>query len=84
MKHALDLCKIVGDLRGLRWKPLQFIPAIHLQFTPTHIAGGGAVREKPSNKEEALQFLKGYSGGHAATEGTVLVTNLKSGFRKGE
>ncbi|KAF3965737.1 hypothetical protein CMV_010112 [Castanea mollissima] len=31
MKHALDLRKKVGDLRGLRWKPLQFIPEIHLQ-----------------------------------------------------
>ena len=31
MKHALDLGKKVGDLRGLRWKPLQFIPEIHLQ-----------------------------------------------------
>lgn len=26
----------------------------------------------------------GYSGGHAATVGSVLVTNLKTGFRKGE
>ena len=25
MKHALDLCKKVRDLRGLRWKQLQFI-----------------------------------------------------------
>ena len=38
MKHALDLCKKVGDLRGLRWKSLQFILTIHLQFTPMHIA----------------------------------------------
>jgi len=44
----------------------------------------GAVRKKTSSKEEALQFLKDYSGGHAATVGSVLVTNLKSGFRKGE
>ncbi|KAE8100243.1 hypothetical protein FH972_018160 [Carpinus fangiana] len=42
------------------------------------------VREKPSSKEEAQQFLKDYSGGHAATVGSVLVTNLKTGFRKGE
>ncbi|KAK7858600.1 hypothetical protein CFP56_011469 [Quercus suber] len=33
----------------------------------------GAVREKPSSKEEALQLLKDYSGGHAATEGSVLI-----------
>ena len=81
----------------------------------------GAVREVPSSKEEALQFLKGLlnsqlppplfffslllwflvvflfniSGnfinmdcrlfwGHATTVGLVLVTNLKSGFKKGE
>ncbi|CAK7349304.1 unnamed protein product [Dovyalis caffra] len=44
----------------------------------------GAIREKPSSKEEAREFLKGYSGGHAATVGSVLVTNLKTGFRKGE
>ncbi|KAL1366713.1 hypothetical protein AAHE18_03G378800 [Arachis hypogaea] len=44
----------------------------------------GVVREKPSSKEEAQQFLKDYSGGHAATVSSVLVTNLKTGFRKGE
>ncbi|KAJ7958026.1 Maf-like protein [Quillaja saponaria] len=43
----------------------------------------GVVREKPSSKEEARQFLKDYSGGHAATVGSVLVTNLKTGLRKG-
>ncbi|KAE9588380.1 putative inosine triphosphate pyrophosphatase [Lupinus albus] len=45
---------------------------------------GGVVREKPSSKEEARQFLKDYSGRHAATVGSVLVTNLKTGLRKGE
>ncbi|CAL5332260.1 unnamed protein product [Camellia sinensis] len=44
----------------------------------------GAIREKPSSKEEARQFIKGYSGGHAATVSSVLVMNLKTGFRKGE
>ncbi|XP_027333888.1 maf-like protein DDB_G0281937 isoform X2 [Abrus precatorius] len=44
----------------------------------------GVIREKPSSKEEARQFLKDYSGRHAATVGSVLVTNLKTGFRKGE
>ncbi|KAG4157985.1 hypothetical protein ERO13_D02G094600v2 [Gossypium hirsutum] len=44
----------------------------------------GVIREKPANEEEAHQFIKGYSGGHAATVGSVLVTNLKTGFRKGE
>ncbi|KAI5656063.1 hypothetical protein M9H77_24856 [Catharanthus roseus] len=44
----------------------------------------GTIREKPSSKEEARKFLKGYSGGRAATVSSVLVTNLKSGFRRGE
>ncbi|KAI4316818.1 hypothetical protein L6164_024759 [Bauhinia variegata] len=44
----------------------------------------GLIREKPSSKEEAHQFLKDYSGRHAATVGSVLVTNLKTGFKKGE
>ncbi|XP_016647737.1 PREDICTED: maf-like protein DDB_G0281937 [Prunus mume] len=44
----------------------------------------GVIREKPSSKEEAQQFLKDYSGGHAATVGSVHVTNLKTGFSKGE
>ncbi|XP_054799278.1 uncharacterized protein LOC129303785 isoform X3 [Prosopis cineraria] len=43
----------------------------------------GVIREKPSNKDEARQFLKDYSGKCAATVGSVLVTNLKTGFRKG-
>jgi hypothetical protein len=29
-------------------------------------------------------WIADYSGGHAATMGSVLVTNLKTGFRKGE
>ncbi|CAJ2675596.1 7-methyl-GTP pyrophosphatase isoform X3 [Trifolium pratense] len=43
----------------------------------------GVIREKPSSKEEARQFLKDYSGRQAATVGSVLVTNLKTGLRKG-
>ncbi|GMH17501.1 hypothetical protein Nepgr_019342 [Nepenthes gracilis] len=44
----------------------------------------GIIREKPSDKEEARQFVKDYSGKSAATVSSVLVTNLKTGFRKGE
>ncbi|GLT40101.1 hypothetical protein SLA2020_142580 [Shorea laevis] len=44
----------------------------------------GVVREKPSGEEEARQFIKGYSGSHAATVGSVVVMNLNAGFRKGE
>ncbi|XP_051149997.1 uncharacterized protein LOC127264489 isoform X2 [Andrographis paniculata] len=44
----------------------------------------GAIREKPSSKEEAREFMKGYSGGHAATVTSVVVTNLSTGLRKGD
>lgn len=44
----------------------------------------GAIREKPKSKEEARQFIKGYSGRHATVVGSVLVTNLVTGTRKGE
>ncbi|ESR48239.1 Maf-like protein [Citrus sinensis] len=44
----------------------------------------GVIREKPSSREEARRFIKDYSGGQCATVGSVLVTNLKTGFRKGE
>ncbi|KAM7518235.1 hypothetical protein LguiB_017197 [Lonicera macranthoides] len=44
----------------------------------------GVIREKPSNKEEARQFIKDYSGGHAATVSSVIVTNLSTGLRNGD
>ncbi|KAK4434532.1 7-methyl-GTP pyrophosphatase [Sesamum alatum] len=44
----------------------------------------GVIREKPSSKEEAREFIKGYSGGCAATVSSVLVTNLSTGVRKGD
>ncbi|KAK3017155.1 hypothetical protein RJ639_007830 [Escallonia herrerae] len=42
----------------------------------------GTIREKPSSKEEARQFIKGYSGGVATVVGSVVVTNLTTGNRK--
>ncbi|KAL9257412.1 7-methyl-GTP pyrophosphatase-like protein [Drosera capensis] len=44
----------------------------------------GSVREKPSGKEEARKFMKDYSGSSAQVVSSVVVTNLKTGFRKGE
>ncbi|XP_021274039.1 maf-like protein DDB_G0281937 isoform X1 [Herrania umbratica] len=38
----------------------------------------GMIREKPSSEEEAREYIKGYSGGHAAVVGSVLVTNLRT------
>ncbi|KAI4381713.1 hypothetical protein MLD38_007763 [Melastoma candidum] len=42
----------------------------------------GVVREKPSSKEEAREFIKGYSGSHAAAIGSVFVMNLSTGTRR--
>ncbi|KAJ8764311.1 hypothetical protein K2173_006051 [Erythroxylum novogranatense] len=44
----------------------------------------GVVREKPSSKEEARKFIKDYSGSHGAVVGSVFVTNLATGTKKGE
>lgn len=43
----------------------------------------GVIREKPSSEEEARLFIKGYSRAPACTVGSVLVTNLKTGLKKG-
>ncbi|KAL3813208.1 hypothetical protein ACJIZ3_014476 [Penstemon smallii] len=43
----------------------------------------GSIREKPSSKEEARQFIRDYSGGVASVVGSVLVTNLVTGTKKG-
>ncbi|XP_059293204.1 uncharacterized protein LOC132046561 isoform X1 [Lycium ferocissimum] len=43
----------------------------------------GIIREKPSSKEEARHFIKCYSGGQATVVGSVVVTNLTKGIRKG-
>ncbi|XP_074348729.1 uncharacterized protein LOC141687378 isoform X2 [Apium graveolens] len=41
----------------------------------------GTVREKPSDKKEARQFIKGYSGGQASVVGSDVVSNLTTGKR---
>jgi septum formation protein len=43
----------------------------------------GVIREKPTTKEEAREFIKGYSGSHGGVVGSVLVRNLKTGVKKG-
>ncbi|CAN1173142.1 7-methyl-GTP pyrophosphatase [Linum perenne] len=48
----------------------------------------GIVREKPTSPEEArvdqeMVVYTGYSGGHAGVVGSVLVTNLATGSKKG-
>ncbi|EOA14007.1 hypothetical protein CARUB_v10027139mg [Capsella rubella] len=41
------------------------------------------IREKPINKEEAREFIKGYSGSHEGVVGSVFVWNLKTGVKIG-
>ncbi|CAI9110769.1 OLC1v1010847C2 [Oldenlandia corymbosa var. corymbosa] len=43
----------------------------------------GTIREKPSSKEEARKYIQGYSGGHTSVVGSIVVTNLTTGNRKG-
>ncbi|KAG7572197.1 Inosine triphosphate pyrophosphatase-like [Arabidopsis suecica] len=43
----------------------------------------GVIREKPTSKDEAREFIKGYSGSHGGVVGSVLVRNLKTGVRRG-
>ncbi|RDX70858.1 Maf-like protein [Mucuna pruriens] len=43
----------------------------------------GIIREKPTSEKEAREFIKGYSGSHAAVVGSVVVTNLSTGKRCG-
>eukprot|EP00252_Welwitschia_mirabilis_P002807 TRINITY_DN1279_c0_g1_i4.p1 TRINITY_DN1279_c0_g1~~TRINITY_DN1279_c0_g1_i4.p1 ORF type:complete len:204 (-),score=53.26 TRINITY_DN1279_c0_g1_i4:165-776(-) len=43
----------------------------------------GLIKEKPSTEEEARQFIKGYLRAPACTVGSVLVSNLKTGMKKG-
>ncbi|KAG2724850.1 hypothetical protein I3760_01G037400 [Carya illinoinensis] len=64
----------------------QFVVDAHstlLITADTVVVYEGIIREKPSSKEEAQKFIKGYSGGQAEVVGSVLVTDLKTGERKG-
>ncbi|XP_073150579.1 uncharacterized protein [Henckelia pumila] len=49
----------------------------------TVVVHEGVVREKPSSNDEARQFIRDYSGGSTRVVGSVVVTNLVTGCRKG-
>ncbi|RWR95730.1 Maf-like protein [Cinnamomum micranthum f. kanehirae] len=69
------------DEKGIRReKPEELVMALAEAKVVVH---EGVILEKPSNKDEARLFIKGYSGSHASTVGSVLVTNLKTGIRRG-
>ncbi|XP_057785518.1 uncharacterized protein LOC131003059 isoform X2 [Salvia miltiorrhiza] len=73
---------IIGKLENIRNDEKDAKPTLVIA-ADTVVVYEGMIREKPSSKEEARQFIKGYSGGHAATVSSVLVTNLSNGSRKG-
>ncbi|GER48032.1 maf-like protein [Striga asiatica] len=58
-------------------------PPTLLITADTVVVYQGTIREKPSTKAEAQQFIRDYSGGSAQVVGSVLVTNLVTGCRKG-
>ncbi|XP_038905434.1 7-methyl-GTP pyrophosphatase isoform X5 [Benincasa hispida] len=74
---------IISNLQKIHTHEKEAEPTI-LIAADTVVIYEGVIREKPASKEEARQFMKDFSGGHAATLGSVFVTNLKTGFRKGE
>ncbi|KAF1862643.1 hypothetical protein Lal_00013404 [Lupinus albus] len=58
-------------------------PATLLITADTVVVYQGIIREKPTSEKEAREFVKGYSGSHAAVVSSVLVTNLATGKRYG-
>ncbi|XP_065016918.1 uncharacterized protein LOC135643635 isoform X1 [Musa acuminata AAA Group] len=73
---------IISKLRSSGFKEEDAEPTLLITADQV-VVHGGMIREKPSSTEEAREFIKGYSAGHASTVGSVLVTNLKTGVRKG-
>ncbi|XP_054810488.1 uncharacterized protein LOC129311980 isoform X2 [Prosopis cineraria] len=69
------------DEKGIRReKPEDLVIALADAKVVVH---QGTIREKPTSKEQAREYIKGYSGGNAAVVGSVMVTNLKTGKRCG-
>ncbi|KAG8369609.1 hypothetical protein BUALT_Bualt14G0031500 [Buddleja alternifolia] len=73
---------IMMRLKGSAELEEKLLPTL-LITADTVVVYEGIIREKPSSKEEARQFIRDYSGGSAGVVGSVLVTNLVTGIRKG-
>ncbi|KAL8459012.1 hypothetical protein ACS0TY_036475 [Phlomoides rotata] len=73
---------IIGKIKNEASRENDVKPTVVIA-ADTVVVYEGMIREKPSSEEEARLFIKGYSGGHAATVSSVLVTNLSTGLRKG-
>ncbi|KAI8542464.1 hypothetical protein RHMOL_Rhmol08G0139600 [Rhododendron molle] len=82
MGHKFEIVTADIDEKSIRReKPEELVMAL---AEAKVVVYEGVIREKPSSKEEARQFIKDYSGGHVTVVGSVLVTNLVTGTRKGE
>ncbi|KAK7360011.1 hypothetical protein VNO77_01983 [Canavalia gladiata] len=81
---ALAEAKADAIVQRLTGDPLEEDASTTLLITAdTVVVYRGTIREKPTSEKEAREFIKGYSGSHAAVVGSVVVTNLVTGKRCG-
>ncbi|KAL0760590.1 hypothetical protein Bca101_076740 [Brassica carinata] len=73
--------EIISKLGGQSQFAQDPLPTL-LITADTVVVYKGVIREKPISKEEARQFIKGYSGSHGSVVGSVIVSNLKTGVQR--
>ncbi|KAH0868912.1 hypothetical protein HID58_075934 [Brassica napus] len=73
--------EIISKLGGQSQFAQDPLPTL-LITADTVIVYKGVIREKLISKEEARQFIKGYSGSHGSVVGSVIVSNLKTGVQR--
>ncbi|CAN6874482.1 unnamed protein product [Brassica oleracea] len=73
--------EIISKLGGQSQFAQDPLPSL-LITADTVVVYKGVIREKPISKEEARQFIKGYSGSHGSVVGSVIVSNLKTGVQR--
>ncbi|WZZ04620.1 hypothetical protein YC2023_090541 [Brassica napus] len=73
--------EIISKLGGQSQFAQDPLPTL-LITADTVVVYKGVIREKPTSKEEARQFIKGYSGSHGGVVGSVIVSNLKTGVQR--
>ncbi|CAG7902283.1 unnamed protein product [Brassica rapa] len=73
--------EIISKLGGQSQFAQDPLPTL-LITADTVVVYKGVIREKPTSKEEARQFIKGYSRSHGGVVGSVIVSNLKTGVQR--
>ncbi|XP_009103516.1 7-methyl-GTP pyrophosphatase isoform X2 [Brassica rapa] len=73
--------EIISKLGGQSQFAQDPLPTL-LITADTVVVYKGVIREKPTSKEEARQFIKGYSGSHGGVVGSVIISNLKTGVQR--